>query len=252
MLKYNSREIMAITAGRMVKDGDVVFCGTGISLIAATAAKKMYAPESVVFFETGGIDAALPELPMSVADLRVMYGTSMNAGLLESFSILSHRKVYSKAFLGAAQIDRFGNLNTTSIGDYWHPVARFSGSGGACDAACLAAEVIIFMAHEKRRFVDKVDYLTSPGWLSGANAREKAGLRRGGPTAVITNLGVMRFDETTKEMYLSEYHAGVSPQQIQENTGFDIDVSRAIKSKPVTKEELKLLREEVDPQRLII
>jgi len=252
MLKYNSREIMAITAGRMVKNGDVIFCGTGLSLIAATVAKKMYAPESIIFFETGGIDAALPELPISVADLRVMYGTSINAGLLESFSILSNKKVYSKAFLGAAQIDRFGNLNSTCIGDYWHPSVRFSGSGGGGDAACLAAEVIIFMQHEKRRFVEKVDYLTSPGWLSGPEARRKAGLDRGGPTAVVTDLGVMKFDEKTKKMYLSEYHRGISPQQIKESTGFDIDISRAVESKPVTEEELSLLREEVDPQKLII
>ena len=252
MLEYKPTEIMAIMAGRMVKNGDVVFCGTGLSLIAATVAKKMYAPESIVFFETGGIDTALPELPISVADLRVMYRTSINAGLLESFSILGHRKVYTKAILGAAQIDRFGNLNTTCIGDYWHPSVRFSGSGGGGDAACLAAEVIIFMQHEKRRFVEKVDYLTSPGWLSGPGAREKAGLYRGGPTAVVTNLGVMRFDERTKEMYLSEYHPGVTPQQIKESTGFDIDISRAVESKPVTEEELRILREEVDPQKLII
>ena len=236
----------------MVKDGDIIFCGTGLSLIAATVAKRMYAPESIIFFETGGIDTALPELPISVADLRVMYGTSMNAGLLESFSLLGHRKIHSKALLGAAQIDRFGNLNSTCIGDYWHPSVRFSGSGGGGDAACLAAEVIIFMQHEKRRFVEKVDYLTTPGWLSGPEARRKAGLYRGGPSAVVTNLGVMRFDERTKEIYLYEYYPGVIPQQVRENTGFDIDVSRAVESRPVTEEELRLLREEVDPQRLII
>jgi len=252
MLEYNSREIMAIMAGRMVKDGDVVFCGTGLSLIAATVAKKIYAPKSVIFFETGGIDTELPELPVSVADLRVMYRTSVNAGLLESFAILSHKKVYSKAFLGAAQIDRFGNLNSTCIGDYWHPSVRFSGSGGGGDAACLASEVIIFMEHEKRRLVERVDYLTSPGWLSGPDGRKKAGLCRGGPTAVITNLGIMKFDERTKEIYLSEYHPGVSSQHIKENTGFDIDVSKAVESKPVIEEELRLLREEVDPQKLII
>ncbi len=252
MLEYNPREIMAITAGRMVKNGDVIFCGTGLAQIAATVAKKIYAPESIIFFETGGIDTELPELPLSVSDLRIMYRASVNAGLLESFSILSHRKVHSKAFLGAAQIDRFGNLNTTCIGDYWHPSVRFPGSGGACDAACLAAEVIIFMEHEKKRFVNKVDYLTSPGWLSGTDAREKAGLRRGGPTAVVTNLGVMRFDEKTKEMYLSEYHPGVTPRQIQETTSFEIDISKAVMSKPVTKEELRILREDVDPQKLII
>ncbi len=252
MTEYNPREIMAIMAGRMVNNGDVIFCGTGLSLIAATVAKKIYAPESVIFFETGGIDAVLPELPISVADLRVMYGTCLNAGLLESFSILSHKKIYSKAFLGAAQIDKFGNLNSTCIGDYWHPSVRFSGSGGGCDAACLASEVIIFMEHEKRRFVDKVDYLTSPGWLSGPGSRQETGLLRGGPSAVITNLGIMKFDDVTKEIYLSEYYPGVSQHEIEENTGFYIDISRATEANPVTEDELKLLREEVDPQKLII
>lgn len=252
MTEYNSREIMAIMAGRMIKNGDVVFCGTGLSLIAATVAKKIYAPESVIFFETGGIDAVLPELPVSVADPRVMYGTCLNAGLLESFSILSHKKVHTKAFLGAAQIDRFGNLNSTCIGDYWEPAVRFSGSGGGCDAACLASEVIIFMEHEKRRFVEKVDYLTSPGWLSGPGARQEAGLYRGGPSAVVTNLGIMKFDESSKELYLAEYYPGVEPQEIEEHTGFDIDISKANESRPVTEDELRLLREEVDPQKLII
>ena len=252
MTEYNPREIMAIMAGRMVNNGDVIFCGTGLSLIAATVAKKIYAPESVIFFETGGIDAILPELPVSVADPRVMYGTCLNTGLLDSFSILSHKKVHSKAFLGAAQIDKFGNLNSTCIGDYWEPSVRFSGSGGGCDAACLASEVIVFMEHEKRRFVEKVDYLTSPGWLSGPGSRQETGLQRGGTSAVITNLGIMKFDDNTKEIYLSEYYPGVSPHEIEENTGFYIDTSRATQSDPVTEDELKLLREEVDPQQLII
>ena len=252
MLKYNPREIMAIVAGRMIKDGDVLFCGTGLSLIAAAVAKRIHAPKSVIFFETGGIDTELPELPMCVSDLRVMYGTSVNAGLLESFSILGHRKIQTKAFLGAAQIDRYGNLNSTCIGDYWHPETRFSGSGGACDAACLAAEVIIFMQHEKRRFVEKVDYLTSPGWLYGTGDREKIGLYRGGPSTVVTELGIMKFDGKTRKMYLHSYHPGITPQQVQENTGFEIDISKAVVSVPVTAEELRVLREDVDPQKLII
>jgi glutaconate CoA-transferase subunit B len=252
MQKYSSREIMAITAGRMIRNGDILFCGTGLSLIAATIAKKLYAPKSVIFFETGGIDTELPELPLAVADLRVMYGTSINAGLLESFSILGHRKLHTRAFLGAAQIDRYGNLNSTCIGEYLHPSVRFSGSGGGCDAACLAAEVIIFMEHKRDRFVEKLDYLTSPGWLSGLKARDRAGLYRGGPSTVVTDLGVMKFDENTKHMYLSEHYPGVSPEQVEKNTGFEIDVSRAVLAGQVTAEELRVLREEVDPQKLII
>jgi glutaconate CoA-transferase, subunit B len=252
MLFYKPREIMAIMAGRMINNGDIIFCGTGLSLITATVAKKIYAPDSIIFFETGGIDAALPELPISVADLRVMYQTSVNAGLIESFSILSNPKIHSKAFLGAAQIDKYGNLNSTSVGNYWHPTMRFSGSGGGGDAACLAAEVIIFMPHEKRRFVSHLDYLTSPGWINGPGSRETSGLSRGGPTAVVTNLGIMKFDETTKEMYLHQCYSGVTPETVQENTGFDIDLSRAVEAPPITIEELRILRGKVDPQKLII
>jgi len=252
VLRPNIKETMAIMAGRLIKNEDVLFCGTGLSLIAAAAAKKMYAPGCVMFFETGAIDPALMEIPLNVSDLRVMYGSSVNAGLMEAFSILSLKKIHTKALLGAAQIDKFGNLNSTCIGDYQHPSIRFSGSGGACDAACLAAEVIVFMQHEKRRFVDKVDYLTSPGWLSGPEAREKAGLYRGGPTIVVTDLGIMRFDEKTKEMYLSQYYPGVTAAKVRENTGFDMDVSRAVEAKPITDEEIRMLREEVDPQKLVI
>ena len=171
---------------------------------------------------------------------------------MEAFSILGLKKIHTKALLGAAQIDKFGNLNSTCIGDYQHPSIRFSGSGGACDAACLASEVIVFMQHEKRRFVEKVDYLTSPGWLSGPEAREKAGLYRGGPTTVVTDLGIMRFDEQTKEMYLSEYYPGVTPEKVREDTGFVMDVSRAVEAKPIADEEIRMLREEVDPQKLVI
>lgn len=250
--KYTDNEMMSICAGRFIKDGDIVFAGTGVSMLAATAAKRIYAPKAVVFFETGGIDPALDEIPMAVSDLRVMYGTSLNSGLIEAFSIVGHRKLHTIAFLGAAQIDKYGNLNTTVIGDYHKPRTRFSGSGGACDVASFASGVITFMQHEKRRFVEKLDYLTSVGWYKGGNSRKDVGLQRGGAIAVVTNLCVMKFDEKTKEMYLSEYYPGISVEKIIENTGFEIDVSRAVESIPPSEEELRVLREEVDPQRLIL
>ncbi|HOF57795.1 MAG TPA: CoA-transferase [Syntrophorhabdaceae bacterium] len=250
--KYTDNEMMSICAGRFIKDGDIVFAGTGVSMLAATAAKRIYAPKAVVFFETGGIDPALDEIPMAVSDLRVMYGTCLNSGLIEAFSIVGHRKLHTIAFLGAAQIDKYGNLNTTVIGDYHKPRTRFSGSGGACDVASFASGVITFMQHEKRRFVEKLDYLTSVGWYKGGNSRKDVGLQRGGAIAVVTNLCVMKFDEKTKEMYLSEYYPGISVEKIIENTGFEIDVSRAVESIPPSEEELRVLREEVDPQRLIL
>jgi len=252
MADYTDNEMMAISAGRFIKDGDIVFAGTGVSMLAATAAKRVYAPKAVVFFETGGIDPALDEIPMAVADLRVMSGTALNSGLIEAFSIVGHRKLHTIAFLGAAQVDRFGNLNTTVIGDYWKPKTRFSGSGGACDVASFASGVITFMQHEKRRFVEKLDYLTSVGWYKGGESRRSLGLQRGGALAVVTNLCVMRFDDTTKEMYLAAYYPGISVDKIVENTGFPIDVSRARKAEPPSAEELRILREEVDPQRLIL
>ena len=249
---YTDTEMMAIAAGRLVRNGDIVFGGTGLSMLAATAAKRIYAPKAVIFFETGGIDPALDEIPMAVSDLRVMSGTALNSGLIEAFSIVGHRKLHTIAFLGAAQIDRFGNLNTTSIGDYHHPVTRFPGSGGACDVAAFASGVITFMQHEKRRFVPALDYLTSVGWYRGGDTRSALGLKRGGALAVVTNLGVMKFDETTKEMYVAEYYPGIAVKSIIDNTGFPIDVSLAQEALPPSPEDLRILREEVDPQRLIL
>ena len=250
-MRYSDNEMMALAAGRLIADGDIVFAGTGLSILAATAAKHIYAPKAVIFFETGGIDPALLEIPMAVADLRVMSGTCLNAGLIEAFSIAGHRKLHTIALLGAAQIDRYGNLNTTSIGDYHRPKMRFPGSGGAADAASLASGVIAFMKHEKKRFVEKLDYLTSVGWYRGGDTRQQLGLKRGGPIAVVTNLGVMKFDPATKVMYLAEYYPGVSVGRIIENTGFPVDVSKAVEAVPPRENELHILREIVDPQRLL-
>ncbi len=210
MASYTDNEMMAISAGRHIKNGDIVFAGTGVSILAATAAKRIYAPRAVIFFETGGIDPTLEEIPMAVADLRTMSGTCLNSGLIDAFSIVGHRKLHTIAFLGAAQIDKYGNLNTTNIGDYHKPTIRFSGSGGACDVASFASEVIVFMKHEKKRFVEKVDYLTSVGWYRGGNSRQELGLQRGGVLAVVTDLCIMKFHENSKEMYLAEHYPGVN------------------------------------------
>jgi len=249
---YTDQELMAISAGRLIRNGDILFAGTGIAMLAAAVAKRVHAPDAVVFFETGGIDPSLEEMPLAVADPRIMYGTCLNSGLIDAFSIVGHRRLRTVAFLGAAQIDRFGNINSTCIGPYEKPIVRFPGSGGACDAGCLAAALIIFMQHEKRRFVATVDYLTSPGWLGGGDSRKRTGLARGGPVAVVSNLGIMKFQEETKEMYLAEYYPGVHPAIIEHQTGFPLSVSGARESLPPTEEELRMLREAVDPERLIL
>ncbi len=254
MPDYTLKELMTIAAAREIRDGDIVFCGTGISMLAAMAAKHICAPNSTIFFETGAIDSILEEVPLAVADPRVMYWTSVNGNLADSFATMQNRFTGPRVvgILGAAQIDRFGNLNSTCIGDYHLPRTRFSGSGGACDVGSFVNRTITFMQHEKRKFVPKLDYLTCPGYLDGPNGRENAGLPEGGPMSVITNMATMGFDETTREMVLTGYFPGITPQRILDNMGFEIDVSRAVEVDPPTEAELRILRERCDPQRLIL
>lgn len=254
MADYTLKELMAVAAAREIRDGDIVFCGTGISMLAAMAAKHISAPNSVIFFETGAIDSKLEEVPMAVADSRVMFWTSVNGTLADAFATMQNRFTGSRVvgIMGAAQIDKYGNLNSTVIGDYFNPTVRFSGSGGACDVASFVNRTIIFMQHEKRKFVSKVDYLTSPGWLDGAEGRKRAGLPDGGPSSVITNMAVMRFDEETKEMYLSGYYPGITPRELLERMAFEVDISRAKEVPPPSDEELRILRDVCDPQRLIL
>ena len=191
---------------------------------------------------------------MAVGDSRVMYGASSNSGLADSFALMQNRTTGRRVvgILGAAQIDKFGNLNSTVVGDYDHPTVRFSGSGGAADVASFVDRTLIFMQHERRKFVSKVDYLTSPGWLDGPGGRERAGLTGNGPTAVISNLAVMGFDTDSREMFLEAYFPGTTAQEVLANMEFAVDISRAHELEPPTEGELKILREVVDPQRLIL
>lgn len=252
--EYSLKEMMAIMAAREIEDGDIVFAGTGISMLAATAAKNINAPNSVIFFETGAVDSLVEELPLAVADPRVMYDSASNAGLLEAFATMQNRITGDRviAILGAAQIDRYGNLNTTAIGNYHQPTTRFSGSGGGCDVASFVPRCIAFMQHEKRKFVKKLDYLTSPGQLTGDGSREAAGLRSGGVNVVITDKAIMRMDPTTGRLFLDAYYPGVTPEEILENMQFSVDTKNARQADPPTVVELKTLREKCDPQRLIL
>ncbi len=253
-MDYTLKEIMTLAAAREIRNHDIVFCGTGISMLAAMAAKNINAPESVIFFETGAMDSKLEELPLAVADPRIMYQASSNGGLLDSFATMQNRFTgqYVVGILGAAQIDIYGNLNSTVIGEYHEPEVRFSGSGGACDVASFVSRSIIFMKQEKRKFRHRIDYLTSPGYLDGPDGREKAGLPEGGPDRVITDMGVMAFDDHTKKMFLKGFYPGITPEDILKNMEFEIETANAIEVVPPTREELTLLREKCDPDHLIL
>ena len=245
---------MAIAAAREIHDGEIVFCGTGISLLAAMAAKCIHAPEAIIFFETGAIDPDLKEIPLTVADPRLMYGSSVNAGLGEAFATMQNPFLGPRlvGILGAAQVDRFGNLNSTCLGDYAKPDVRFPGSGGACDVGSFVGRTMVFIQQERRRFVKKLDYFTTPGYFTGPGERERHGYKHGGPACVISDKAVLRFDQETKEMYLHSCFPGTTAEDIQDSTDFPIDLSRAGELEPPTAEELRILRREVDPQRLIL
>lgn len=254
MTAYTLREMMAVVAAREIQDGEIVFCGTGISMLAAMAAKHISAPNSVVFFETGSVDARLEEVPMAVADPRVMLGAAVHGSLADAFGFMQNRFTGSKVvgILGAAQIDPFGNLNSTVIGDYLTPKVRFSGSGGACDVGSFVHRTIIFMQQEKRKFVPRLDYLTCPGWLDGPDGRQKAGLGPGGPSVVVTNMGVFRFDGNTRRMYLAGCYPGISARKILAHMDFSVDTAMSETITPPSDLELSILRERCDPQRLIL
>jgi glutaconate CoA-transferase subunit B len=254
MQDYTPREMMAVAAAREIRDGDIVFCGTGISMLAAMAAKHISAPNSVIFFETGAIDSQLEEVPLAVGDPRVMYATSVNGGLADSFATMQNRFTgrLVVGIMGAAQIDIYGNLNSTVIGDYCRPKVRFPGSGGACDVASFVSRTIIFMQHARRKFVPKLDYLTSPGWIDGPDGRKNAGLPEGGPVCVISNMAIMGFDDETKKMNLRGCFPGVNEKEVLDNMGFGVDTAQAREIPPPSAEELAILREKCDPQRLIL
>ncbi len=251
MREVTPRERMVLAAARRIRDGEIVFCGTGISMIAAMAAKRIHARSSVIFFETGAIDSRLEELPLSVGDPRVVTGASVGTGLVDSFAILQNPRTASRvvAVLGAAQIDPYGNLNSTCIGDYARPKVRFPGSGGASDAAVYAARTIIFMRLEKRRFVERLDYFSTPGWR---NPGGEPSLAHGRPEVVITDEGTFMFNESSRRMYLASYFPGSSPESIEDKVGFDIDTGRAVEEPSPAHESVDLLRKHIDPQHLIL
>lgn len=252
--RYNLMELMICVAARQLEDGRTAVIGTGMPLAAAMLAQKTTAPHLVTMFEAGSAAPELVKLPISVADsytqTRALLHSSMDE-IMES----CQRGLVDYTFLGGAQIDMYGNLNTTMIGDdYDHPKVRLPGSGGANDLASFCWKTLVITPHDKRRFVDHLDFLTTPGYLTGPGAREAAGLPPGsGPYKVISTLALMGYDPITKRMRVESLHLGVTKEDVIQNTGFDMLFADPL---PVTREpseeELRILREEVDPEGVII
>ena len=253
-MEITRRQRMAVALANEIKDGKTYIIGTGLPLIGGSLAKNTHAPNAKLIFETGILEGAPLEVPTSVSDLRLNHGASVLWPQFRYFgyqTLAAQRGEIEAGFLGGAQIDPYGNLNSTCIGDYFRPETRFSGSGGANGIATYCDTVIV-MKHEKRRFVEKVDYCTSPGWIDGPGGRAKRGLDESkGPRAVVTELGVFRFGED-KRMYLAELFPGVTEQDVLDNTGFAIDVTRAVPAADPDPEVLRILTEVVDPLHVMV
>lgn len=248
--EYTLRELMCVVAARQLQDGKAVAVGTGLPLAAAMLAQQTHAPNLIIFFEAGGIAPQLPTLPISVGDSRTIHKALCTTTLIDIMDNM-RRGFIDYAFLGGAQIDKYGNLNSTMIGDnYEQPKVRFPGSGGANDFGSLAWETLIIMdRHGPRRFVDKVDFITTPGYLSGPGSREEEGLSPGtGPSRVITDLCLFDFHPETKIMRLIATHPGITEEDIRKATGFKIEVADNIEiTTPPSLEDLRILHEVVDP-----
>jgi acyl CoA:acetate/3-ketoacid CoA transferase beta subunit len=244
---YTSVEMMAVGAARQLRNFEVVFVGTGLPMLAGMLALHTHAPRAVIMYESGYIGCGNIDTARIIGDIRLMYNLTQVTTMVDVCGLLQSGKV-DVGFLGGAQVDKYGNINATVIGDYRHPKVRLPGAGGAVDIATHAKRLLIIVNHEKRRFPEKVDYVTSPGWLSGGNTRMKAGIHWGGPDRVITDLAIMGFDVDTKRMRLESIHPGVTIENVRDQTGFELIVPDKIPTTtPPTIEEIRILREVVDP-----
>jgi glutaconate CoA-transferase subunit B len=235
---------MIVAGSRLLKDDRVVFAGVGAPFIASALAQRVHAPGLTIVLEGGCIGPTpMPgELPSSTNEMRGARGSSMLTGIVDIF-LYGQRGFYDYGFVGAGQIDRFGNVNSSVIGTWEEPMVRLPGSGGANDIVSLCREILLIAKHEPRRFVEQVDFLTSPGYLDGGDARERAGLTRGRPSKVLTDLAVLDFEPGSRAMRLEALQPGVAVPEVRAATGFELVIPPSIgQVEPPSEEELWLLR----------
>lgn len=241
---FTAEEMMTVAAARMLRNGAVCFVGIGLPSTAANLARLTHAPDAVLVYESGPIGAKPPVLPLSIGDGNLAETADTVVSTPEVFRYWLQGGRIDVGFLGAAQLDKFGNINTTVVGSYHHPKVRLPGAGGAPEISSSAGEVLIVVSQSKRTFVEKLDFITSVGFLTGGDARERAGLRGKGPVAVITDLCILRPDSTTRELTVSSIHPGVSREAIRANTGWELKfASECSDTEPPGEREITVLRE---------
>lgn len=247
---YNTAELVTVMSARVLEDGKIVFGGAGMPLVSCILAQKTHAPRLTILFEGGVIGPHVEpgKLPPSTNEQRAARRANMLLSITDIL-LLQQRGYVDYGFLGGAQIDQYGNLNSSFIGDPENPKVRLPGTGGANDIASLASKILVAMHHEKKRFVNKVDFITTPGYLQGGDSRQKAGLKVGGVYKVITHLGIFGFDEKSRRMRLEALHPGATVEEVVERTGFEVIIPKDVPvTEPPTQEELRILRE-LDPDQ---
>src|SRR5262245_34379071 len=249
---FSKSEMMIVAAARELAGQHVCFVGVGLPNIAVNLAKRTVAPDLELVYEAGVFGARPARLPLSIGDPTIVTGATAVVSMLELFGYYLQRGLIDVGFLGAAQIDRYGNINTTVIGDYDHPKTRLPGSGGACEIAINARQVFVIMRQSARSFVERIDFRTSPGNLGGAEQAERIRREGGwlgrGPIVVVTDLGIYHFDDAG-EMRLDSLHPGATVDAVRAAIGWDVAISGELAATPApTEAELRLIREELDPE----
>jgi glutaconate CoA-transferase subunit B len=243
--EYTAAEMMIVASARQLAGERVCFVGVGPPNIACNLALRTLAPELELVYESGVFGSVPARLPLSIGDPTLVTGSALVTSQFELFAFYLQAGLIGVGFLGASQIDRFANINTTVIGEYGRPKVRLPGSGGACEIAINAKKVFVIMPQSRRSFVERIDFVTSPGHLAGERPKTWQG---SGPSVVVTNLGVYLFNEETGEMELSTLHPGVTLEQARENTSWPLRTARDLaETKPPSPEELRIIREELDP-----
>ena len=246
---YSKNEIMIAASARMLAGERNCFVGVGLPNIVCNLAQRTSAPDLQLVYESGVFGARPARLPLSIGDPTLVSGSTAVTSMFELFAFYLQAGLIDAAFLGGAQIDRFGNLNTTVIGDYASPKVRLPGSGGACEIAIHARKVLVIMRQAQRSFVEKLDFRTSPGHSGDPEHDRSRGWFGSGPTSVVTDLGTYGFDDASGEMTLLTLHPGVTLEQVRENMGWGPKLSAELgETRPPTDDELRLIREELDPQ----
>jgi glutaconate CoA-transferase subunit B len=252
-LNYTPTEMMAAVAARELRDGEVVFVGIGLPNLACNLARATHAPNLVLIYESGAVGAVPERLPVSIGDPALVTGSLMVCSMADVFQSLLQNGRIEVGFLGGAQIDRYGNINTTVVGDYEHPAVRLPGSGGAAEIAIHARRTVVISRLDRRAFPETVDFVTSPGHRPKGRSRQELGMPGAGPTRVVTDRAILESDSVSGELVLSALYPGVESSEVSKGIGWQLRTkSRLDQVDPPSHRELYLLRQVLDPKRLYL